>query len=290
MPRRESVPWWVRIPAKLVLSRLPVPYGVWQRLGVFRHGAMDDPGYALGVVRGHAARAGLTSLDGRTVLELGPGDSAATAVIVAALGGRAILVDAGPFAPREAEPYHRIAELLRAEGLNPPDLDGATTLDDVLRASGAEYRTDGLDGLRSLPSGSIDLVFSQAVLEHVRSAELAETLAELSRILATEGVSSHRVDLRDHLGGGLANLRFPSRVWESALFSSAGFYTNRVGLSEFEELLRATHGEVSIRTLEEWTTPPIRPRAMSREFRHRGGRDLLVQSFDALMRRGAAGS
>lgn len=284
MSMRESVPWWVRIAAKLVLARLPVPYAAWQRLGVFRHGAMDDADYALEVLRGHLASSKVGSLVGRTVLELGPGDSAATAVIVAAMGGRAILVDAGPFAPTDAAPYRRLAARLASEGLTPPDLTSAATLGDVLEACAAEYRTDGLLSLRELADGTVDLVFSQAVLEHVRRSELRDTLQELNRLLVPSGVSSHIVDLRDHLGGGLANLRFPARIWESELFSSAGFYTNRVALSEFEEMLAATHQDVIIHTSSEWDRPPIRRSALSREFRDRAERDLMTRSFGVVMR------
>jgi len=285
MSGRESIPWWVRIPAKLVLSRLPVPYGFWQRCGVFRHGAMDDPAYALTVVRGHVARAGIGSLEGRVVLELGPGDSAATAVIAAAMGGRAILVDVGAFVPSDAGPYRKLAFELQMMGLTPPDLSRSNTLHDVLHACGAEYRSDGLESLRGIASGSVDLVFSQAVLEHVRRSEVRETLQELNRILRSGGVASHRVDLRDHLGGGLANLRFASGIWESQAFASSGFYTNRIGVSEFDSMFRSLFADVSVRVLKEWGNPPIPRSRLSSEFRARSDRDLCVQSFDAVMRR-----
>ena len=31
---RKRVTWWVRIGAKIVLARLPIPYGIWKQLGV----------------------------------------------------------------------------------------------------------------------------------------------------------------------------------------------------------------------------------------------------------------
>src|SRR5688572_16045409 len=78
----SSVPWWAKIAAKIVLSRLPLPYGFWQRIGLFRHGCMDNSGYARTVFDTHVERAGLAGkLRGKTVVELGPGDSVATAVV-----------------------------------------------------------------------------------------------------------------------------------------------------------------------------------------------------------------
>jgi SAM-dependent methyltransferase len=246
---------------------------------------MDDPSYAIGIVRGHVARAGIGFLEGRVVLELGPGDSAATAVIAAAMGGRAILVDVGAFVPSDAEPYRKLAFELHQMGLTPPDLSRSVTLHDVLHACGAEYRSDGLNSLRDIASGSADLVFSHAVLEHVRRAEVRETLQELNRILRSGGVASHRVDLRDHLGGGLANLRFPSGLWESQAFATSGFYTNRIGVSEFDSIFRSVFRDVSTRAIAEWSDLPIPRTRLSGEFRHRSDRDLCVQSFDAVMHR-----
>src|SRR6185312_11554022 len=104
------IPWWAKLSAKLVLSRLPVPYRVWQRLGLFRHGCMDTLRYAIDVFDYHVGRAGLTaSLSGKTILELGPGDSVATAVIAAAHGACAILVDSGSFVRADVALYQALA-------------------------------------------------------------------------------------------------------------------------------------------------------------------------------------
>lgn len=45
MSLRSLVPWYARIGAKLMLSRLPAAYSMWRRLGCFSHGAMDRPDY-----------------------------------------------------------------------------------------------------------------------------------------------------------------------------------------------------------------------------------------------------
>ena len=92
---RGMVPWTVRIGAKLVLSRLPVPYAFWKRLRLFEHGTMDQPEQALDTFMEHAATAGLVDPaqvlprlpvadGGFMVLELGPGDSLFTAVMASA--------------------------------------------------------------------------------------------------------------------------------------------------------------------------------------------------------------
>lgn len=93
-----EIPWWSKIIIKVILSRMPFGYCLWQRLGLFRHGKMDASDYAIGVFNSHIERAGLRgTLLGKTILELGPGDSIATAIIANAYGARAILVDTATF-------------------------------------------------------------------------------------------------------------------------------------------------------------------------------------------------
>lgn len=285
---KSRLPWWSKIGAKLVLSRLPAAYGIWQRLGLFRHGYMDTAQYALGVFSSHVERAGLAGrLAGKTVLELGPGDSVATALIAKAFGARAILVDAGAFARPDIAAYRPLADALRTAGLAPPPLDSVTTLDDLLAACDASYLTQGLASLRTIADESVDLVFSQAVLEHVRKHEFVETQRALARILKPGGVCSHRVDLRDHLGGGLNNLRFSERLWESPFFAGAGFYTNRIGFDGMLQAFAQAGFEVDVTEVRRWDKLPIDRRRLADEFRLIPDDVLTVCGFDAVLRRSA---
>lgn len=282
---KAGMPWWAKIGAKIVLSRLPLRYGFWQGLGLFRHGRMDSWSYALGVFDAHLNRAGLVDdLSGRVVLEIGPGDSVATAIIARAHGARAILVDAGCFAKADLDGYRALCDLLAQHGYTPPDLGNARDLDDVLVACEARYLTEGLTSLRAIDSGSIDLIFSQAVLEHIRRHEFADTMRECRRILKPDGVCSHRVDLKDHLGGGLNNLRFSDRVWESAFFATSGFYTNRIQHSEMLSLFRNAGFDVTVLGTSRWQELPIRRASMAPAFREIGEEELLISGFDVLLR------
>lgn len=76
-------------------------------------------------------------------------------------------------------------------------LDGKA--DDRARAAAPEAAVRRVERLRSLaavPAGSVDLVVSHSVLEHVR--DFGATLAELDRVLAPSGLMLHAVDYRDH--------------------------------------------------------------------------------------------
>lgn len=98
--------------------------------------------------------------------------------------------------------YQGFANTLKMQGLvAAPDLSEVQSREDVLVICGAKYLSNGLSSLKAIADGSVDFIFSQAVLEHVRRHEFLETMQECYRILRAGGSASHSVDLKDHLGG-----------------------------------------------------------------------------------------
>lgn len=279
-------PWQIKVLFKLVASRAPLDARFWRPLGLFRAGAMDDPEYARRVFQGHLARAGLDDLRGRSLLELGPGDSLFTAVLAAQAGcERCELVDAAPIARREMRPYRRLLAQLSASGRPSSQLEAATSLEELLSLCRARYSTEGLTSLRRLEDATLDLSFSHAVLEHVPRDEFAETVAQLHRTLKPHGVSSHRVDLRDHLGGRLDHLRFAPEWWESPRVAQAGFYTNRLRMCEMCDVFRQVGFDVAWLRVERWPTLPT-PRATMHEcFQGWSDEELSIRGFDVLLRK-----
>jgi SAM-dependent methyltransferase len=280
-----KIPWWSKICCKIILSKLPFEYAFWQRLGLFRHGCMDASCYAIDVFNSHVERTGLTGkLSGKTILELGPGDSIATAIIASAHGARAILVDTGAYVRTDISPYLELQRLLsEKEGLLFTDLTGCRTVRDILSICGVKYLTKGLMDLTQIESGAVDLVFSQAVLEHIRLGEFLETMKQCRRILRPGGVCSHRVDLRDHLGGALNNLRFSESVWESSFFANAGFYTNRIQYGPMLQLFSEAGFEVEVKEITRWDSLPTSRKKLAREFRGISDDELCVSGFDVLL-------
>jgi len=282
---RAAIPWPAKIAAKLVLSRLPVPYGWWKRFGLFEHGHMDDPAYGEAVFLRHFRRAGAAAEPGFTCLELGPGDSLFSAVLAKAYGaGASWLVDTGAFAVRDMAAYHGLARHLQAEHLPAPPDPALASLDALLAYCNARYLTDGLAALAAVSTASIDLLWSQAVLEHIRKREFDAVMHETRRVLKPRGVASHRVDLRDHLAGALNNLRFSELLWESDWMARSGFYTNRLGYDEMIERFRAAGFAVEIVGVERWRHLPTARRSLAAPFRDRPEDTLLVSGFDVLLR------
>ena len=280
--------WLAKIVSKLVLSRIPFGYSIWRRLGLFRHGSMDAGSYALSVFDRHHSKCSSSHSkqreDGYVCLELGPGDSVASALLARCRGAaRTYLVDAGAFATTDIAVYSALADGCRREGIAvPPNID-FRTFDAFLRSCRASYLTDGLRSLSQIPTCSVDFIWSQAVLEHIPAGEFSATISELHRILAPGGICSHRIDLKDHLSGALNNLRFSQRTWESPLFRNSGFYTNRIRYGQMVEVFEKAGFEVRIQQVDRWDRLPTPRSALTEPFCSMSPDELRVSGFDVLL-------
>lgn len=316
----KQAPWWGKIAAKVLLAHLPVDYETWKRLRLFQHGAMEQPTYAYGVFKKHFERrivtkddasvasfsgSGLTRNvtdlnaqrrksngafsrrtqdDGFVGLELGPGDSLLSAMVAHAFGASAYyLVDVGPFAEMNVTRYRAMAQLLSDYGLPTLDVADLTSVEAVLAACRATYGTSGLASLQSIPDKSIDFIWSHSVLEHLKRAEFEETMYQLRRVLCDSGTCSHSVDLQDHLGGGLNNLRFSERVWESRFMAESGFYTNRIRYSEMLALFRKAGFAAKVIVAKSWDELPTPKSRLWSRFRRLPEEELCVSGFEVVL-------
>ena len=276
----KFIPWWARIIAKIILSRLPGSYKFWQKIGFFRHGSMDDYKYAYRVFNEHIVKMDGYPLTGKVVLEIGPGDGISTAIIAASHNASSFLVDAGDFVSDDVTKYLKLCQFLYSQGLTPPTITKDDTVSSILRKCDSSYHTKGVDSFSDIDSCSVDYIFSQAVLEHVHLSDFTKTVNESYRVLKNHGKSSHQVDLRDHLGGGLNNLRFRSEVWESNFFMSSGFYTNRIQFKEMESIFVTTGFLCKVPAIDMWAALPLKRNMMSSQFRKLSDSDLRVRVFD----------
>jgi SAM-dependent methyltransferase len=272
--------WPVKIAAKLALSRLPFDYRVWRKIGFFRLGEMENTAYALKIFRLHEQECWPEGLPPDfTALELGCGDSVASALIAAGRGARKIwLIDTGPYASRNVVLYKKMAQELKAGGVPAPDISQAGSLEDIMNICRAEYVTRGLESLRALPSDSVDFVWSHSVLEHVRKREFLKTMKELRRVLKKTGRASHNVNLQDHLCYALNNLRFSEALWESECFAGAGFYTNRLRYRQMLDLMCQAGFSVLSEDSGRWDKIPTPRERMAAPFRNLPEDELLIRT------------
>jgi SAM-dependent methyltransferase len=285
-----TIPWFPKIPAKIVLLRLPVRYDAWRSLNMLRAGGRDDPETALSIYQMHCKAAGFADRRGCTMLELGPGDSTLTALFAASAGAvRSILVDESELATGKLELFAVAEAMLARKGLPVPGVAGLNAIDMVLDRLDCRYLTGGLDSLKSLPDGCVDFVFSNAVIEHVRKGRFAETAREMHRVVAPDGVASHWIDYRDHLQLGLNNLRFSEPVWESDFMVRSDFYTNRMTAAEINMLFEQAGFAIEERDRTPWPGGlPTPQAAMSEPFASMAEEELMVMTNWLLLRKRAS--
>lgn len=279
----RSLPWWAKLYGKLALFWIPNKQTFFRKigLGVYQWGAMLDPDTAIRWYCDHVEEMAAPHLPTSTnliILELGPGDSVATALIAACRGQKStILVDSGQQADFNRSQYDTLIEALSRLHPGKPILErmrAAPTVQDLLEICNAHYLTNGLGSLRTIASSSVDTVFSAAVFEHIRLTEVAPLLAELFRVLRPGGVMVHTIDFRDHLAESLNSLRFSERVWETGPFRNSGFYTNRLRADALFQAIETTGFHSISRQDDEWDALPIAPRKLHHSFRDR--QDLKV--------------
>ena len=204
MERSEQVPWQLKIAAKVILSRIPISHRLLNKAGIFNVGGMDNPKYAVGVFLRHFQNAVFARKDrsalrcpGTRSWPLGFfGDHCAQLFGASA----AYAVDVSPLAAADVQHYRDLANYLRDTGYNPPSFDGCSDLDSVMKACNGQYLFNGVESLKSIPTASVDFIFSHTVLQHVRRKDFPSLLAEMRRIQRPDGVGSHTgFDLR-HFG------------------------------------------------------------------------------------------
>ena len=193
-----------------------------------------DIEYAFALVRAMEHAIGLTglSLEGLRILELGPGPNFAPQLILASRGAQITLADRflGRWDPGyHPEFYRRIAERC--------DVPYAE-LDAVVRAGSHEASSlvlleEPAEELRSVPDAAIDLVYSNAVLEHVRDIGLVA--AETHRVTRDGGWGYHQIDWRYHkdFDRPLDHVPLPDEVFRHEADATNFEVGNRVRSIEF---------------------------------------------------------
>lgn len=200
------------------------------------------------------AQVGL-SPHGTTILELGPGINYGSALLLAAHGAKVIVADR--FLAPWQSPYHGrfYAALERWVHLNVPSADASV----VAGFAASQGRATPVireiaapaDSLAEIGAGEVDVVLSNAVLEHVlRPAAVAR---EFYRVTRSGGYGIHQVDFRDH--------RDFSRPLEYLLLDREAFAS----------MFGACHGECG---------GQIRPREMRQYFE---GAGFQIHRFDPNM-------
>lgn len=187
-------------------------------------------------------------LQGKTILEIGPGDSLGVAFLFLANGAEQVIcIDRFPLL-QDMHKNTQVAKLFLKElpeqqgkcFLNSISFDGKENV--VWDNSRLRYCCSR-KGAIPVQDKKVDLVVSNAVLEHV--SKLDELFCELSRITKPGALMVHAADLGPHqlnLNNPLDFLLMPEWLWQ--LMTSQRGAPNRARKSYYENILKKYSFEI----------------------------------------------
>jgi SAM-dependent methyltransferase len=134
------------------------------------------------------------SPEGLHILELGPGTDFGAQLILASLGAHVTLADR--FLTKMDPDYHVELYTEIARRWNGPKTQLEIAIREGHEATSLRLLEEPAEALCSIPNGSVDVVYSNAVLEHIADIQLVAQ--ELARITRRGGWGKHQIDMRDH--------------------------------------------------------------------------------------------
>ncbi|MBN8280304.1 MAG: hypothetical protein J0M16_06825 [Gammaproteobacteria bacterium] len=249
-----------------------------------------------------------TSFD--AIAELGPGDSLGIGLTGLLAGARRLeALDVVPYtsSPANIPLVGELAALLAARApipgpeefpgvvpllgdyAFPARLVGAIDADELARRrrtieAALAGRSAGLsiryqvpwDALETVVAEPVDLLYSQAVLEHVESP--GDTYRAMSRWVVPGGVVSHVIDLRSHCltPGWDGHLQYPPRLWR-LVKGARPYLLNRWPASAHRQCLEANGFRV-VREDRILREPTLDPRSLPSPFRDWSAEDRRTAS------------
>lgn len=192
-------------------------------------------------------------LAGARVLEIGTGWEPVIPVYLSGLGAKVTSVDLRRHLRTTQAVRNKLASVLKTMQHELAFSDrqrtalssfttGDTTIEELLERLEIDYLAPLLDSkLMSLRPSSFDLIYSIAVMEHVKPEDLETMLAAHDHLLTPTGIAYHDIGLGDHFTGidssiTSANfLQYDGMLWRW-LGENHLAYHNRLRKSDFERV------------------------------------------------------
>jgi len=181
-----------------------------------------------------------------------------------------------------------IPDLARRAGADPGTLRAraaalaaAPTLEALLEAMKFTYHAPADFSQSRIAPQSIDIVYSNLVLEHVTPSALRGILRESRRVLRPDGRCWHTVDYTDHYSHTLRGLsplnfmRYGRRFWD-ALGQNDILYQNRLRRSDYVRAFEESGFEIE--SVRDFALPPAAAREVHADFAHYSTGDLRCGS------------
>jgi SAM-dependent methyltransferase len=169
-------------------------------------------------------------------------------------------------------------------------LSAAEEPEPLLRAAGVSYHAPADASRTGLPSGSIDVVYSNSVLEHVHPDAIRGLFLEAARILRPNGVAIHSVNCGDHYAyfdrsiTPINYLKYSQREWRR--WDNGMLYQNRLRPIDFLNLARNSGLEIvtAVYKAKPQLLSALPTFELATEFRSYPAEELCATSIDFVAR------
>lgn len=195
------------------------------------------------------------SLEGRTVVEIGTGWEAICSVLLYMMGVKTchtydhvshVRYDLVKMFVRSIE--DKLAELSKITAIplsvlekRLSKLKKSSNLDDLFSRANIVYHAPGDASKTDLQEGSVDLVYSYAVLEHVPENVIYDLTMESMRVLKKSGLAYHLIGLHDHYVSfdkkitKVNFLKYPEFLWSFFVKNNISYH-NRLREKQFLDI------------------------------------------------------
>jgi len=219
--------WWLRFILKVSLLSLKIPHKIFNKFGIFRHGAMNQDDYVDKIWNLHfldVEKDFLISRDG-AFLEIGPGDSLKSAIKAYESGFKNIvLIDKGRYAIDHEHIKDHFKKFFNNDNTS------------FKVSNRFNYFIEGIKSLSYLEKNSVSYIFSNSVLQHFDKDDLDFFIKNLYNISSDQCIQSHIIDLKDMINRSFNHHECPDFLWESKFFKKLLIYTNRLNTKEWIDL------------------------------------------------------
>jgi len=201
---------WAKDSLKAFLPFQPLLRAAKRKLQPYESNpANDDYAFLQGLQMIQLLREAGADLRGASLLEVGSGWKPIVPLLFSAAGCRPIiltdqevLMDRQTFAATAAYLGSRACEIAEALGVEAEVIEAhfSRPIPDSLSGACEAYHVHYMApyDMDQIPSGSVDIIESRAVFEHISEKLLNQLLADCRRILSPSGMMCHCIDNSDH--------------------------------------------------------------------------------------------
>jgi hypothetical protein len=255
--------WKLKVLIQFILSKLPMGETVnyWLQTVNKSHSEEKIKGKIITIVRDLKKIDEYLPLEGAIAVEIGTGWEAVGPILLYMMGVKQCFTYDHVRHVREKT----LTGLIRCIKAKLPDISEITGIqlniltqrlsalenspNSVFSSANIIYHAPGDAAKTGLDNNSVDLVYSNVVLEHVPEKAISDLTVESKRILKKSGVAYHSIGLHDHyvgLGRNVTNvnfLKYSEPLWSFFIQNNISYH-NRLREKQFIEIFTNCGGKI----------------------------------------------